>query len=76
MRFYSQCFEVNAECARAFLQTESGDEWDDYRCQAMWDAIALHTRGSFAFYKEPKVVIILYGENADFGTPTFDEPGK
>lgn len=42
----------------------------------MWDAIALHTRGSIALYKEPEVMVMLYEVNADFGTPDFDERGK
>lgn len=70
-------FEVDgAECARTFLKSEGGEEWDERRCQVVWDAIALHMCDSIALYKEPEVVATLHGVNADFGTPDFEEPGK
>lgn len=70
-------FEVDgAECARAFLKTEGGEEWDERRCQVVWDAIALHMCDSIALHKEPEVVATLHGVNADFGTPNFDQPGQ
>lgn len=70
-------FEVDgAECARDFLKTEGGKEWDERRCQVVWDAIALHMCDSIALHKEPEVAATLHGVNADFGTPDFDDPEK
>ena len=79
-------FEVDgANAARDFLKREAiGSEWDSRRLQLVWDAIALHTTPSIAFYKEPEVVATTNGILADFTGPggplgellTWDEYNK
>ena len=64
-------FEVDgADAARLFLKREAVEaEWDTHRLQLVWDAIALHTTSSIAFYKEPEVLATYCGINADFVGP-------
>ena len=64
-------FEVDgADAARLFLKREAvKGEWDTHRLQLVWDAIALHTTRSIAWYKEPEVSVTSYGIHADFVGP-------
>ena len=64
-------FEVDgADAARLFLKREAVEgEWDAHRLQLVWDAIALHTTISIAWYKEPEVLATSYGIFADFVGP-------
>lgn len=56
-------FEVDgADAARSFLQSLPTDHnWDKRRLQLVWDAIALHSTSSIAFYKEAEVAISHMG---------------
>ncbi|KAL8785758.1 MAG: hypothetical protein Q9195_008501 [Heterodermia aff. obscurata] len=64
-------FEVDgADAARLFLKREAVEgEWDAHRLQLVWDAIALHTTISIAWYKEPEVLATSHGIRADFVGP-------
>ncbi|MCJ1479871.1 hypothetical protein MMC06_000025 [Schaereria dolodes] len=63
-------FEVDgANAARDFIKREAGEEWDQRKIQLVWDAIALHTTGSIAMYKEVEVVATSRGIGADFVGP-------
>ena len=64
-------FEVDgADAARLFLEREAVEgQWDAHRVQLVWDAIALHTTKSIAWYKEPEVLATSSGINADFVGP-------
>ena len=64
-------FEVDgADAARLFLKREAVEgQWDAHRVQLVWDAIALHTTKSIAWYKEPEVLATSSGINADFVGP-------
>ena len=64
-------FEVDgADAARLSLQREAVEgEWDAHRLQLVWDAIALHTTRSIAWYKEPEVIATSCGIYADFVGP-------
>lgn len=66
-------FEVDgAIAAREFLAGRSG--WDEAespgRVQLVWDAIALHTERSIAYYKEPAVQVVSRGIAMDFAGPS------
>ena len=64
-------FEVDgADAARLFLKREAVEgQWDAHRVQLVWDAIALHTTRSIAWYKEPEVLATSNGIHADFVGP-------
>nr|OQO29401.1 hypothetical protein B0A51_02219 [Rachicladosporium sp. CCFEE 5018] len=69
-------FEVDgAEAARTWvreqikLQPELATDWDEHRLQRLWDAIALHTTPSIAWYKEEEVKATQLGIFADFAGP-------
>lgn len=63
-------FEVDgANVAREFLRKEAPADWDQQRLQLVWDAIALHTTRSLAFFKEPEVVASAHGVWADLHGP-------
>ena len=67
-------FEVDgANLARDFIarSSEKKDNWDmeSRRMQITWDAIALHTFGSIAPYKEPEVALVHYGIHGDLLGP-------
>lgn len=61
-------FEVDgAMAAREFLRLHpDGVNWSEARVQRVWDAIALHTERSIAYYKEADVQIVSRGIAADF----------
>ncbi|KAI4118135.1 MAG: hypothetical protein LQ338_007455 [Usnochroma carphineum] len=62
-----QRFEVDgANAARQFLKREAGDTFNKHRLQLVWDAIALHTTTSLAWYKEAEVIATSYGIRTDF----------
>lgn len=64
-------FEVDgANAAREFLIKEGvAEEWDKYRLQLVWDAIALHSTPSIAWHKEDEVRMTSQGTLTDFGGP-------
>lgn len=71
-------FEVDgANAAREFLKASpEGHDWDARRMQLIWDAIALHSTASIAWYKEPEVAICQYGILIDVvGSPDIPLPG-
>lgn len=73
-------FEVDgAEAARNWIQEEKwsgrAEHWDDHRTQLVWDAIALHTTGTIALYKQTVVKVCALGIRADFVGPNFDQAG-
>ncbi|KAH6986970.1 hypothetical protein EDB80DRAFT_881408 [Ilyonectria destructans] len=73
-------FEVDgAEAARAWIQEEQrngrAEHWDEHRIQLVWDAIALHTTGTIALYKQTVVKACAFGVRADFRGPNFDKAG-
>lgn len=73
-------FEVDgAEAARAWIQEEQrggrAEHWDELRIQLVWDAIALHTTGTIAMYKQTVVKVCAFGVRADFRGPNFDKAG-
>lgn len=45
------------------------EDWDEHRLQLAWDAVALHTTGSIAMYKEVEVKATMIGIFADFRGP-------
>ena len=66
-------FEVDgAIAAREFLAGRPG--WNEAespgRIQLVWDAIALHTEHSIAYYKEPTVQAVSRGIAMDFAGPS------
>jgi len=80
-------FEVDgANIAREFLTNElkkKGNQsdhghgkshWDAHHLQLVWDAIALHTTPSIAFFKEPEVAAAHLGIGADFTGPYLSIP--
>jgi hypothetical protein len=64
-------FEVDgANATREFLKREGKDgEWDKYRLQLAWDAVALHATFSIAWEKEVEVRACSWGIGADFTGP-------
>ncbi|KAI9903715.1 hypothetical protein N3K66_000244 [Trichothecium roseum] len=64
-------FEVDAAiAARDFIKGhEKGSEWESRRVQLVWDAIALHTERSIAYYKELEVQVLSKGIQMDFLGP-------
>ncbi|KAK0724850.1 hypothetical protein B0H67DRAFT_481351 [Lasiosphaeris hirsuta] len=65
-------FEVDgAVAARRFIRgrEEDGQAWEERRVQLVWDAIALHTERSIAFYKELEVQVVSKGIEMDFFGP-------
>lgn len=73
-------FEVDgAEKARSWLNEQfSRDDtgaWSGRRVQLLWDAIALHTTGSIALYKEPEVALTHLAIGTDFRGPAMPLPG-
>ncbi|KAK3346337.1 hypothetical protein B0T25DRAFT_612760 [Lasiosphaeria hispida] len=65
-------FEVDgAIAARRFLRgrEEDGRGWEERRVQLVWDAIALHTERSIAWYKELEVQVVSKGIEMDFFGP-------
>jgi hypothetical protein len=64
-------FEVDgANAVRSFLLKEGNkNEWNNERIQRAWDAIALHTTPSIAFFKELEVMVTCLGITADFTGP-------
>jgi hypothetical protein len=66
-------FEVDgAIAARDFIQNhEHGKAWDERRVQLVWDAIALHSQQSIAFFKELDVQVVAKGILLDFEGPRF-----
>ncbi|SPJ71102.1 uncharacterized protein FTOL_00830 [Fusarium torulosum] len=69
-------FEVDgAFAAREFIhQHQDGKEWDDRKVQLVWDAIALHTERSIAYFKEVDVQVVSKGISLDFSGPAYDIP--
>jgi hypothetical protein len=62
-------FEVSgANTARDFVRSHG---FDAHRQQLVWDAIALHTSGTIAVYKEPEVALTARGIGVDFGRDDF-----
>ncbi|KAH8683888.1 hypothetical protein BGZ61DRAFT_357162 [Ilyonectria robusta] len=73
-------FEVDgAEAARAWIEEEQrggrAEHWDEHRIQLVWDAIALHTTGTIAMYKQTVVKVCAFGVRADIRGPNFDKAG-
>ncbi|KAF4991112.1 hypothetical protein FDECE_14154 [Fusarium decemcellulare] len=66
-------FEVDgAFAARSFiLDHADGRGWEARRVQLVWDAIALHTERSIAYYKELEVQVVSRGISLDFSGPGF-----
>ncbi|KAK4215575.1 hypothetical protein QBC37DRAFT_418877 [Rhypophila decipiens] len=74
-------FEVDgAIAARDFLKAQlqnnlfsyaNGKKWTAQRIQLVWDAIALHTQASIAYYKEPEVEVVAKGIAMDFQGPGY-----
>jgi hypothetical protein len=64
-------FEVDgAIAARDFIRAhEDGKKWDERRVQLVWDAIALHTERSIAYFKELDVQVVSRGIALDFEGP-------
>lgn len=64
-------FEVDgANAARAFIESEPKNaDWDKHRVQLLWDAIALHTTPTIAWYKEPEVKATNLGIMAELLEP-------
>ena len=62
-------FEVDGAIAAVkFLETLPHG-WDQRKKQLVWDAIALHSTTSVAWYKEPEVMLTSYGILIDFDGP-------
>ncbi|KIY67378.1 hypothetical protein CYLTODRAFT_422562 [Cylindrobasidium torrendii FP15055 ss-10] len=62
-------YEVDgANAARDFLRLNDPD-MAEADVQLIWDAIALHTTASIAWYKEPEVAATSYGVMADYFGP-------
>lgn len=66
-------FEVDgAIAARKFIENHDvGGEWGHQRVQLVWDAIALHTERSIAYFKELDVQVVSKGISMDFSGPSF-----
>ncbi|KAI6765857.1 hypothetical protein HG530_006927 [Fusarium avenaceum] len=69
-------FEVDgAFAAREFIhQHGHAKEWDERKVQLVWDAIALHTEPSIAYFKEVDVQVVSKGISMDFSGPAYDVP--
>jgi hypothetical protein len=69
-------FEVDgAIAARNFIEARhDGQNWEERRVQLVWDAIALHTERSIAFYKELDVQVVSKGIQMDFAGPLYGVP--
>jgi hypothetical protein len=69
-------FEVDgAFAAREFIHRhEDGKEWDGRKTQLVWDAIALHTERSIAYFKEVDVQVVSKGISLDFSGPAYGVP--
>lgn len=60
-------FEVDgAIAARKFLDQYGDENWDERRKQLVWDAIALHTTRTIAYYKEYEVQVTSMGISVDY----------
>ncbi|KAI1371229.1 hypothetical protein F4677DRAFT_464479 [Hypoxylon crocopeplum] len=60
-------FEVDgAIAARKFLEQYGDESWDARRTQLVWDAIALHTTRTIAYYKELEVGVVSMGISVDY----------
>lgn len=66
-------FEVDgAVAARTFIEGhDDGRHWEHRRVQLVWDAIALHTERSIAYFKESEVQVVSKGISMDFAGPLF-----
>ncbi|KFA72159.1 hypothetical protein S40288_07079 [Stachybotrys chartarum IBT 40288] len=66
-------FEVDgAIAARDFIRGHGNkNKWNERRVQLVWDAIALHTERSIAFYKELDVQVVSQGIQMDFFGPSY-----
>ena len=64
-------FEVDgAIAAREFVKSkDEAGEWGHQRLQLLWDAIALHTERSIAYFKELDVQVVSRGISLDFTGP-------
>lgn len=64
-------FEVDGAIAAVdFIHNhDDGRGWDDRRVQLVWDAIALHTERSIAYFKETVVQVVSRGISLDFTGP-------
>ncbi|KAK5655353.1 hypothetical protein OQA88_5920 [Cercophora sp. LCS_1] len=64
-------FEVDGAVAAVdFLHTHAdGRAWEPRRVQLVWDAIALHTERSIAYFKEVDVQVVSRGISLDFSGP-------
>ncbi|KAI2616748.1 hypothetical protein GGR54DRAFT_641341 [Hypoxylon sp. NC1633] len=60
-------FEVDGAIAsRKFLEKYGDESWDARRTQLVWDAIALHTTRTIAYYKEYEVGVVSMGISVDY----------
>ena len=61
-------FEVDgAFAARDFIRSHrDGRRWDERRVQLVWDAVAFHSEGRFALFKEVDVEVVYRGNEVDF----------
>ncbi|KAI0382421.1 hypothetical protein F5Y04DRAFT_252635 [Hypomontagnella monticulosa] len=60
-------FEVDgAISSRRFLEEYGDETWDARRIQLVWDAIALHTTRTIAYYKESEVAVTSMGISVDY----------
>ncbi|XXH01758.1 hypothetical protein Hte_008119 [Hypoxylon texense] len=60
-------FEVDGAIAsRKFLEQYGDETWDARRTQLVWDAIALHTTRTIAYYKEYEVQVTSMGISVDY----------
>ena len=65
-------FEVDGAIAAAdFIRSHDQENgmWDERRVQLVWDAIALHTERSIAYFKEEVVRVVSRGISLDFTGP-------
>ncbi|KAF3059764.1 hypothetical protein GL218_04638 [Daldinia childiae] len=63
-------FEVDGAIASTeFLKKYGGENWDHRRIQLVFDAIALHTTRTIAYYKEPEVYVTSQGIAIDYNGP-------
>lgn len=67
-------FEVDGAIAAVdFIRHHhDGRGWEDRRVQLVWDAIALHTERSIAYFKEAVVQVVSRGISLDFTGPGMD----
>ncbi|KAG4222271.1 hypothetical protein PC116_g29254 [Phytophthora cactorum] len=63
-------FEIDGAIASTEFLNKYGDEnWDHRRIQLVFDAIALHTTRTIAYYKEPEVYVTSQGIAVDYNGP-------